>query len=162
MNTVAVHRMIRVFTGYGSPDLGKDGIGPNKSDWSFFSGVAGQHEMAEHELLEAAERFHKYRNTQLPSILTDAGLIENEGQVLRFLDKMKVQGEQAKVKYEAQQAAITKRNTLRYAIKNGTDRRMTLRQEPLDDVSIEHCMTCLLYTSPSPRDGLLSRMPSSA
>ena len=24
------------------------------------------------------------------------------------------------------------------------------------------CHTCLLYTSPSPRDGLLSRMPSSA
>ena len=29
----------------------------------------------------------------------------------------------------------------------------------LDDVMLE---TCLLYTSPSPRDGLLSRMPSSA
>ena len=27
---------------------------------------------------------------------------------------------------------------------------------------IEQCYTCLLYTSPSPRDGLLSRMPSSA
>ena len=26
----------------------------------------------------------------------------------------------------------------------------------------ESCSTCLLYTSPSPRDGLLSRMPSSA
>ena len=26
----------------------------------------------------------------------------------------------------------------------------------------ELCLTCLLYTSPSPRDGLLSRMPSSA
>ena len=25
-----------------------------------------------------------------------------------------------------------------------------------------HINTCLLYTSPSPRDGLLSRMPSSA
>ena len=25
-----------------------------------------------------------------------------------------------------------------------------------------HCISCLLYTSPSPRDGLLSRMPSSA
>ena len=25
-----------------------------------------------------------------------------------------------------------------------------------------HCLYCLLYTSPSPRDGLLSRMPSSA
>ena len=27
---------------------------------------------------------------------------------------------------------------------------------------IEFLETCLLYTSPSPRDGLLSRMPSSA
>ena len=26
----------------------------------------------------------------------------------------------------------------------------------------EHLYVCLLYTSPSPRDGLLSRMPSSA
>ena len=26
----------------------------------------------------------------------------------------------------------------------------------------EYCWNCLLYTSPSPRDGLLSRMPSSA
>ena len=26
----------------------------------------------------------------------------------------------------------------------------------------EYYWTCLLYTSPSPRDGLLSRMPSSA
>ena len=31
-----------------------------------------------------------------------------------------------------------------------------------DDTSILICLTCLLYTSPSPRDGLLSRMPSSA
>ena len=28
--------------------------------------------------------------------------------------------------------------------------------------SIARCISCLLYTSPSPRDGLLSRMPSSA
>ena len=28
--------------------------------------------------------------------------------------------------------------------------------------TFESCMFCLLYTSPSPRDGLLSRMPSSA
>ena len=27
---------------------------------------------------------------------------------------------------------------------------------------VVHCRICLLYTSPSPRDGLLSRMPSSA
>ena len=29
-------------------------------------------------------------------------------------------------------------------------------------VNLEYLDTCLLYTSPSPRDGLLSRMPSSA
>ena len=28
--------------------------------------------------------------------------------------------------------------------------------------AIVECRSCLLYTSPSPRDGLLSRMPSSA
>ena len=31
-----------------------------------------------------------------------------------------------------------------------------------DIVTDDSYMTCLLYTSPSPRDGLLSRMPSSA
>ena len=29
-------------------------------------------------------------------------------------------------------------------------------------LAVRHFQTCLLYTSPSPRDGLLSRMPSSA
>ena len=33
------------------------------------------------------------------------------------------------------------------------------KPEPITD---EKLATCLLYTSPSPRDGLLSRMPSSA
>ena len=31
-----------------------------------------------------------------------------------------------------------------------------------DDKGNDRYSTCLLYTSPSPRDGLLSRMPSSA
>ena len=30
------------------------------------------------------------------------------------------------------------------------------------EMNVQLYMTCLLYTSPSPRDGLLSRMPSSA
>ena len=43
-----------------------------------------------------------------------------------------------------------------------------LIKENINESEIEFCdvvsrdMTCLLYTSPSPRDGLLSRMPSSA
>ena len=32
----------------------------------------------------------------------------------------------------------------------------------VDDMKISHKMPCLLYTSPSPRDGATSRMPSSA
>ena len=32
----------------------------------------------------------------------------------------------------------------------------------LGEITLEMFDTCLLYTSPSPRDGLLSRMPSSA
>ena len=35
----------------------------------------------------------------------------------------------------------------------------TLPSENLTEIQ---CVACLLYTSPSPRDGLLSRMPSSA
>ena len=31
-----------------------------------------------------------------------------------------------------------------------------------EDMMGNQTITCLLYTSPSPRDGLLSRMPSSA
>lgn len=140
MNTTTIHRMIRVFTGYGSPDLGKDDVGPNKADWPFFNSVAHQDEMQDYQLLEAAERFHKYRNTQLPSIMADAGLISKASQVESYLDKMKVRGTQAKAEYEAQQAAISQRKAQQYAIKNGTERRMLLRQEPLDDVSIECCM----------------------
>ena len=34
--------------------------------------------------------------------------------------------------------------------------------DAIDDHGMMPPMTCLLYTSPSPRDGLLSRMPSSA
>ena len=36
------------------------------------------------------------------------------------------------------------------------------REEERDDGARERGEVCLLYTSPSPRDGLLSRMPSSA
>ena len=50
-------------------------------------------------------------------------------------------------------------------------RRSTLAERrPVDDAetiagmlaNADLTVTCLLYTSPSPRDGLLSRMPSSA
>ena len=44
-----------------------------------------------------------------------------------------------------------------------TDAKSFIVKQPLTKDLIEgHLKGCLLYTSPSPRDGLLSRMPSSA
>ena len=42
------------------------------------------------------------------------------------------------------------------------DRSGRLASRKGNTVSTTISQTCLLYTSPSPRDGLLSRMPSSA
>ena len=48
-------------------------------------------------------------------------------------------------------------------IKQSIDRAMDRYERTVTPDEIEALfMSCLLYTSPSPRDGLLSRMPSSA
>ena len=41
-------------------------------------------------------------------------------------------------------------------------RTLLLSDVPLNSFLVKTLVICLLYTSPSPRDGLLSRMPSSA
>ena len=46
---------------------------------------------------------------------------------------------------------------LQYIIKSVSVRSINLRS-----LGFKKSISCLLYTSPSPRDGLLSRMPSSA
>ena len=43
-----------------------------------------------------------------------------------------------------------------------SDNSVTATARQLPSTATGHHHTCLLYTSPSPRDGLLSRMPSSA
>ena len=37
-----------------------------------------------------------------------------------------------------------------------------MNHSKMDDAKMDHSKICLLYTSPSPRDATLSRMPSSA
>jgi SWI/SNF-related matrix-associated actin-dependent regulator 1 of chromatin subfamily A len=91
--------MIRTFVGYGAPVM-DDGIGANKADFPFFDRIAHKDTMEKHELLEAAERLYKYRNTQLPSILADTGLLDGHTDVSSFLLEMKMVGEEAKRKYE--------------------------------------------------------------
>ena len=50
------------------------------------------------------------------------------------------------------------------ALKGQFSKIRTGRAHPslLDGIMVPYYGVCLLYTSPSPRDGLLSRMPSSA
>ena len=62
-------------------------------------------------------------------------------------------------------------SNLLFVVHEGTKADISNRQNPWVEIqlidgkkgwlSVKH-MSCLLYTSPSPRDGLLSRMPSSA
>ena len=54
-------------------------------------------------------------------------------------------------------ASVQKRRVAGYArVSTDSDEQFTSYEAQVD------YYTCLLYTSPSPRDGLLSRMPSSA
>lgn len=140
MNTTTIHRMIRVFTGYGAPDI-RDDVGPNKADWPFFNKVAHQDDMQDHQLLEAAERFHKYRNTQLPSIMHDAGLISKANQVESYLDKMKVRGTQAKREYDAQQAIISQRQQAQSKARVMLTIRLRNRAEPINNETIGEFMS---------------------
>ena len=63
--------------------------------------------------------------------------------------------------------SITAKLTANILVKSGVDRvlAMDLHSAQIQgyfDIPCDHIYGCLLYTSPSPRDGLLSRMPSSA
>ena len=44
----------------------------------------------------------------------------------------------------------------------GDEQASSIKKDHYDSVEVYEYWDCLLYTSPSPRDGLLSRMPSSA
>jgi len=96
--------------------------------------------MQDHQLLEAAERFHKYRNTQLPSILTDAGLIEQKEQVSSFLLDMKKEGERGKREYERMQ----QQRADKYERESNGDRVLSKsllsRKNVFDDMVVEAIM----------------------
>ena len=71
--------------------------------------------------------------------------------------------QQAKADFAATFAAFREANDNRLAAleaKSSVDPLLTEKVDRLN-TALE-TQTCLLYTSPSPRDGLLSRMPSSA
>ena len=65
--------------------------------------------------------------------------------------------------FEKTGKGILPRPTLQVAnVNNAITSLMHRATNPIDPLMTKHTQHCLLYTSPSPRDGLLSRMPSSA
>lgn len=140
MNTQTIHQLIRIFVGYGSPDLGKDDTGANKADYPFFNRVANASMMEDHDLLEAAERLHKYRNTQFTHILKDAGFTKESKDVLTFISDMKKKGEVAKVAYEKEQVRVSKLMRKRNLAENNI--REDLRQRV--DVVIDEHITAIM------------------
>ena len=56
----------------------------------------------------------------------------------------------------------TKNNTAVTDISIAVNERVKRNEQWVDEAHFFDITLCLLYTSPSPRDGLLSRMPSSA
>ena len=85
-----------------------------------------------------------------------AGLIDEIGIVELINQKLGVDNREK----------ITTGQVIKALILNGlgmVSRPLYLFSQFFEDKAIEKLLgTCLLYTSPSPRDGLLSRMPSSA
>ena len=59
-----------------------------------------------------------------------------------------------------QKNATNAQNMVKEVIKTFTN--FSVDKDPANNCLDTAIITCLLYTSPSPRDGLLSRMPSSA
>lgn len=90
-----IHQMIRTFVGYGAP-LYDDGVGANKPDFPFFEKIAYQDTITDLQLEEAAQRFYKYRNTQLPVLLIDTGLVSKADEIEDFLELMVQRGQVAK------------------------------------------------------------------
>jgi len=123
MNTVdneKLHIMIRKFVGYGAP-FEEDGEGSNKPDWPFFSGLAQQRSIDDWQMKEAAERFHKYRNTQLPRILKEVGLTDIAEDVGYYLETMKEQGEEALKVKKSQENALSQVYRAVYSKEDVTD-----------------------------------------
>src|SRR5664279_4937433 len=75
-----------------------------------------------------------------------------------------VASQDLKYKGERAETRIGDRNRIRefVTIHRGTQGGGLLTSIGSDNLLMAYAHICLLYTSPSPRDGLLSRMPSSA
>ena len=97
LSKAQMKQMMVAFTAHHEEGV-KDNIGPNKPDAPFFNRLAGMDEIPLHLWEEAAERLHKYKNTQVPYMMQVAGI---EGDITAFLDTMDALGKKGKAMQEA-------------------------------------------------------------
>tara|TARA_R110002020_G_scaffold181654_3_gene376785 strand:- start:377 stop:2935 length:2559 start_codon:yes stop_codon:yes gene_type:complete len=88
-------QLIDIFTAHHVENQ-LDDIGPNKPDAPFFNRLSMLDSIDETDYVEAAERFHKYKNTQMPYMMNKIGLGSID--IVTFLDGMKAIGQLAKEK----------------------------------------------------------------
>ena len=97
LSKAQMKQMMVAFTAHHEEGV-KDNIGPNKPDAPFFNRLAGMDEIPLHLWEEAAERLHKYKNTQVPYMMQVAGI---KGDITAFLDTMDALGKKGKAMQEA-------------------------------------------------------------
>ena len=97
LSKAQMKQMMVAFTAHHEEGV-KDNIGPNKPDAPFFNRLAGMDEIPLHLWEEAAERLHKYKNTQVPYMMQVAGI---KGDITAFLDTMDALGKKGKAMEEA-------------------------------------------------------------
>ena len=83
-------------------------------------------------------------------------------QILVFLMKLAAPGQLVRDDTTELAAEAGLRNRAAAASAHSAERALRVVNVSSDDLYMGREKRCLLYTSPSPRDGLLSRMPSSA
>ena len=98
-----------------------------------------------------------WRNGRAPRAAAPAAATANEDARSRFAKKAELGYVQLKEKFTAKTAQIADA-----AIEMQVNKFFRWVGPYAKDAMVPPYLPCLLYTSPSPRDGLLSRMPSSA
>ena len=120
--------------------------------------------LARQRILDDAEA-EKARQ-ELISLQAESSAVESTGQAKA---EAIARAESTKIEAEAAvQAAKLKADALKIETESELERLKGAREADIkfaleqNQLEVEKAESCLLYTSPSPRDGLLSRMPSSA
>ena len=112
--------------------------------------------------LSADEMTHKFKNTSFSGVGTSSHYLTIDSQ--EFQRRQEIREELMAYTEDLQREA--ENTTLARFIRNLESRIYAqISRQLVDSLFGETASdfgTCLLYTSPSPRDGLLSRMPSSA